>query len=284
MQAVAATPRGGLLGDTPSRDYSQKLSLFNRFAEPELRRIIASLQLRRGDHVVDCGCGTGEVLGWLAHEIGPDGIAVGLDLAAAHVRRARAIAPSQSLLLQADVSKPPLQAGSFDLAWCVNTINHLRDPLMGVKTLAALLRSQGRLVVGQSSFLPDMIFAWDAQLERRVDEAVRRYYVERYGIEDLKLTGIRALVGMLRSAGLSDVATQTIMIERISPLSCADIDYLLQAVFLGTWGQRLRPYLCAEDYDEVARLCDPEDPGFALRRADFHYLQSFTVVTGTLPS
>jgi hypothetical protein len=29
-------------------------------------------------------------------------------------------------------------------------------------------------------------------------------------------------------------------------------------------------------------LCDPQNAGFALRRADFHFLQTFTLVTGEL--
>jgi hypothetical protein len=29
-----------------------------------------------------------------------------------------------------------------------------------------------------------------------------------------------------------------------------------------------------------AGLCDPQHPQFALRRPDFHFLQSFTLVTG----
>ena len=45
---AAASDGAGLLGDTPSRDYSRKLQLFNAFAEPELRQLIESLNLRPG--------------------------------------------------------------------------------------------------------------------------------------------------------------------------------------------------------------------------------------------
>jgi hypothetical protein len=43
-----AESSAGLLGDTTLRDYARKLSLFNRFAEPELRTLIASVSLRPG--------------------------------------------------------------------------------------------------------------------------------------------------------------------------------------------------------------------------------------------
>ena len=56
--------------------------------------------------------------------------------------------------------------------------------------------------------------------------------------------------------------------------------YLLDAIFRDTWGERLRPYLSDDDYAELVRVCDPRHSQFALRRPDFHFLQSFTLVTG----
>jgi SAM-dependent methyltransferase len=273
----------GLLGDTTARDYSRKLKLFNSFAEPELRHAIASLGLRSGMRILDAGCGTGEALQWLQEQVAPDGLVVGCDLAAAHTAAARALASPRTPVLQADLLKAPFADASFDLIWSANAINHLRDPLAGVQTLATLLHPHGRIALGQSSLLPDMCFAWDSRLERLTNEAVRRYYRDRYGLGERDLAAIRSVVGLLRRAKLRNVSTQTLMIERVSPVGPADEAYLLEAIFRGTWGERLRPYLSGEDYDELARLCNPADPQFALRRPDFHFLQSFTLAVGELP-
>jgi SAM-dependent methyltransferase len=272
----------GLLGDTAARDYGCKLRLFNSFAQPELRQAIASLGLEPGMRVLDTGCGTGEALEWLAAAVGPQGRVVGLDLAAAHAATARARVPAGTAVLQADLLRPPLAAASFDLVWAVNTVNHLRDPLAGVELLATLARSGGRVALGQSSLLPDMYFAWDSRLERLTNEAVRQYYRERYGVEERDLAGIRAILGLLRRAGLREVKVRTFPIERAAPLAAADEAYLLEAIFRGTWGERLRPYLPSADYEELVRLCDPADPGFALRRPDFHFLQTFTLAVGSV--
>jgi hypothetical protein len=83
---------------------------------------------------------------------------------------------------------------------------------------------------------------------------------------------------------LCNVRAQTFIIERVSPLNSADQAYLLEAIFRDTWGERLRPYLSGEDYDELTALCDPGHRAFALRRADFHFLQTFTVAVGQAPS
>jgi SAM-dependent methyltransferase len=273
----------GLLGDTTARDYSRKLRLFNSFAEPELHRAIASLGLQQGMHVLDAGCGTGEALRWLCDAVAPHGTVVGIDLAEAHVSAARAAASDQMLVLQADVRRPPLAPRSFDFIWSVNTINHLREPLTGVRVLADLLCPGGRIALGQSSLLPEMFFAWDSRLERLTTEAVRVYYRDRYGLSERDLADNRSIVGLLRRASLHGVAAQTFIIERVSPLNPADEAYLLEAIFRDTWGERLRPYLSAEDYGELAALCDPEHAAYALRRPDFHFLQTLTVAVGQVP-
>jgi SAM-dependent methyltransferase len=281
-QVHTAIAGDGLLGDTASRDYSLKLGLFNSFAEPELRRAIACVGLKPGARVLDAGCGTGEALRWLMAEVGPEGAVVGIDLAAAHVTAARRQLAPRVQILQANLLDVPIPDASLDAVWCVNTINHLRDPLLGVKRLAAKLLPGGRIALGQSSLLPDMYFAWDARLERLTNEAVRRYYQARYGVVERDLAGVRSLVGLLRRARLRNVVARTIVIERVSPLGSADEAYLLDAIFRNTWGDRLRPYLADDDYAELCRLCDPQHPQFALRRPDFHFLQTFTLTVGEI--
>jgi SAM-dependent methyltransferase len=272
----------GLLGDTTRRDYSGKLQLFNSFAEPELRQAIDSLRLQPGMRILDAGCGTGEALHWLWDEVEPEGEVIGIDLAAAHTAAARAGVSPRTFVLQADLRRAPFARASFDLIWCVNTINHLHDPVAGVEALATILRPGGRIALGQSSLVPDMYFAWDSRLERLTNEAVRQYYRDRYRLDERDLTAVRSIIGLLRRAGLSKVIVRTLIIERVAPLRAADEAYLTQAIFRDTWGERLRPYLSEDDYAELARLCDPQHPQFALRRPDFHFLQSFTLAVGEI--
>jgi SAM-dependent methyltransferase len=274
------TASPGLLGDTAARDYSLKLRLFNSFAEPELRQLIAGLRLKPGMRVLDAGCGTGEALNWLLDEVKPSGTVAGIDLSAAHVEAALARGAREVEVLQGDLLNAPFAPASFDLIWCVNTVNHLREPLQGVNRMARLLRPGGRIALGQSSLLPDMYFAWDSALERATNEAVRRYYRDRYGLTERDLTSVRAIVGVLRGAQLRNVTARSVMIERLSPVDRATESYLLEAIFRDTWGERLRPYLSDEEYVELSRACDPRHGEYALRRPDFHFLQSFTLATG----
>lgn len=272
----------GLLGDTAARDYSDKLCRFNAFAQPELRGLIRSLDLRPGMQVLDVGCGTGNALNWLLGEVTPAGRVVGVDLAAAHVVAARRLASPEIQIHQANLFDDLFEPASFDLVWCVNTINHLTDPLAGATHLAALLRGGGRLAIGQSSFLPDMYFAWDLRLDRVVNDAVRQYYRDRYALDEQNIKSVRALVGLLRQAELQKITVRTVVIERTSPLDAASESYFKETIFRDTWGERLRSYLSPGDYAELARLCDSGHANYALRRPDFHFLQTFTLATGAI--
>ena len=269
----------GLLGDTAARDYSAKLRQFNQFAQPELVALIEGLHLKPGMRILDAGCGSGEALLWLQHAVTDQGSVHGVDLAAAHVAMARTRAPAAKVS-QGDLSIVAASGGVFDLIWCVNTIHHLRDPAAALSHLKSLLSERGRIALGQSSFLPDMHFAWDSRLERLTHEAVRQYYRDRYSLDETDLSAVRSLVGLMRRSGFDDVAARSVVIERLSPLDVASEAYLRETIFRDTWGERLRPYLSADDYQTLQRLCDPKDDAYALRRPDFHFMQTFSLVVG----
>jgi ubiquinone/menaquinone biosynthesis C-methylase UbiE len=269
-----------LLGDAPSRDYAEKLKLFNAFAAPELKRCIAALRLHAGAAVLDAGCGTGDALAWLHAAVQPGGTVLGIDLSNAHVEAARQFIVPGISICQGDLAAPPVEASCLDLIWSSNAINHVSEPKQVLKRWKQLLRPGGRVALGQSSLLPDMYFAWDTRLERLTNEAVRQYYRQRYNQTETSLGAIRGLVGLMRRAGFVQVTAMTTVIERVSPLDTATERYLQQVIFEGTFRDKLQRYLDEPDYQQLLRLMDVSHPEHALRRTDFHFLQTFTLVLG----
>lgn len=273
-------PNAPRLGDTPTRDYGEKLRLFNAFAAPELKAAIDALKLAAGARVLDAGCGSGDALTWLHAAVQPGGTVLGVDVSQPHVEAAQRRAVAGISVCQGDICALPVDAHSLDLIWSCNAINHVHDPLPVLKDWQHCLRPEGQVALGQSSFLPDMLFAWDARLERLVNEAVRHYYRDRYRLTEASLGAIRALFGLLKRAGFLRVTAKTFIIERTFPLDCEAVNYLQRAIFQGTFSEKLAGYLDASDYAELSRLMDPKHAEYALHRPDFHFLQTFTLVTG----
>lgn len=63
---------------------------------------------------------------------------------------------------------------------------------------------------------------------------------------------MRAELGWLRAAQLRDVMVRTLVIERVAPLRAVDRVCFLEAIFRGTWGERLRPYLARKDLPDAS--------------------------------
>lgn len=281
----ASTPLGpapsGVYGDTALRNYTDKLALFNRFVEPELRAAIAALGIRLGQKILDVGCGVGQITQWLGELAAPNGFAVGMDLAQAHVRDAlcRASSIGCGYFVQAHSAQIPFARGAFDWVWASNSINHIRDAHQWLRDVMHWIKPGGHLVVGQSSFLPDMVFAWDARLERAVTYACRKYYCHKYGLDEDQLSAPRDWVGKLRAAGFVGVRAKTITIERTAPLSEFDRFYFVEW-FKNYWGHRVKDYLSAADWRAVQALTSPDSPRFAPDRPDFHHIETYTLITG----
>lgn len=275
----------GLLGDTPERSYGDKLERYERFLEPELKSIIADLNIAPGARIFDAGCGVGLVTRWLAEATGRTGSVVGVDLSHGHIELAERLNGTRELPLrymQGDITQQIFGAGTFDLVWSYNTINHIDEPVEALRTLAQTVVSGGRVVLVQDLLLPEMIFAWDERLEQAVVGACRAYYRDKYGLSHAEITDQRNVYGWMLDAGFASVEVRTVVAERVQPLTQSDIDYFQHSVFEGHWGDRVREYLDDADWRQLTRLVDPNSDEYALARPDFHALQTSTIVTGTV--
>jgi SAM-dependent methyltransferase len=266
------------LGDAPDRSYAAKLERFAAFITPELRGVLAGLGLAGDARVLDLGCGVGTAAKLFAEMLGGEARVVGLDLSLPHLAAARDTSDVE--FVQADAARLCFRESSFDLIWSCNTVNHLADPVGGLVAMCAALRPAGQVVLAQSGFLPEMYFAWDAPLDEAVRNACHQYYRDRYRLTPADTAGIRGLVGLMKRAGLIVKRVRTLTVERVQPLSPADRAYFEEAIFAGSWGERLRPYLTAEQWRDLERNTRPGSSAYCLDRDDFHHLQTLTVCVG----
>ena len=103
------------------------------------------LELRPGECVLEIGCGTGQLTGWLAERVRP-GRVVAIDFSPEMLRVAQAKNIPATFRL-ADVCQDDLGRAEFDLAFCFHSFPHFRDQPAALRNLARCLKSGGRLVV-----------------------------------------------------------------------------------------------------------------------------------------
>jgi SAM-dependent methyltransferase len=100
--------------------------------------------VRSDDRALDLGCGAGEFTAALSRAAGAT---VGVDVAEAALRRARAKYPALDFRL-APVDGPlPLDDGSFDLVWASEVIEHVGDTALWLSEVRRVLAPGGRLLL-----------------------------------------------------------------------------------------------------------------------------------------
>jgi SAM-dependent methyltransferase len=143
--AVRVEP-GGFEPDLFENLYDVEDHLFwsvtrNRMIATLVKQITA--QLPNGYHVLEVGCGTGNVLRALDGAC-PAGIVVGMDLFNEGLRYARR--RTSCPLVQGDIHNLPFRPG-FDLVGVFDVLEHLPDDTRALNDLRHLLSAGGRLIL-----------------------------------------------------------------------------------------------------------------------------------------
>jgi SAM-dependent methyltransferase len=103
------------------------------------------LGLSSGDDVLEVGCGTGQVTGWLADVVAP-GRVTAVDFSPEMINHARARGVDATFrcldVLVADVGE-----ACFDVVWCMHVFPHFRDHELALRRLARAMQPGGRLIV-----------------------------------------------------------------------------------------------------------------------------------------
>jgi len=122
------------------------------FRDQQKPTSIELLQVRPGQHILDVGCGVGDVTRMLAERVGPTGRMVGVDLSERLIAEARrrtgpAAAPIEFLVRDAERLDWP--DGSFDASRADRVLMFMERPHLAVQEMIRVTRGGGRVVVGE---------------------------------------------------------------------------------------------------------------------------------------
>jgi 2-polyprenyl-6-hydroxyphenyl methylase/3-demethylubiquinone-9 3-methyltransferase len=113
-----------------------------------LRRAHLLADVRPEDRALDLGAGAGEFTAELSQAAGT---AVGVEVAEAALRRARASYPGLDFRLAPIDGPLPLQDESFDLVWASEVIEHVADTALWLSEVRRVLAPGGRLLLSTPS-------------------------------------------------------------------------------------------------------------------------------------
>lgn len=133
------------------RRLNAQVDLFWRVERPLLERA----GLAEGMDVLDCGCGPGRLIE-LLKQTKPSLRCTGLEVDSVLADAARQRLARQGLpdcrIVQGSAEQPNLPPGSFDFIVMRLVLEHLPDPVLALRQLAALLRPNGRIAVISNDF------------------------------------------------------------------------------------------------------------------------------------
>ena len=114
-----------------------------------------------GLRVLDVGCGPGSMTVDLARIVHP-GSVVGIDLEPAAVERARSAAgpnfPANVSFEVGDIYKLHYEDNTFDVAFCINVIEYLRDPVAALRELSRVTKANGQVIMVRMQDFASIVF------------------------------------------------------------------------------------------------------------------------------
>ena len=132
--------------DLAAHDYER---LWQAQLGPAQADMLARVELRAGERVVDVACGTGLVSFAAAAAVGATGRVLGIDISGVMVEaaqgRADALGVDHAAFARMNAEALDLGDGGFDVALCGLGLMYMPDPALAVRELCRVVRPGGRI-------------------------------------------------------------------------------------------------------------------------------------------
>jgi SAM-dependent methyltransferase len=232
--------------------------LWDGFAEPVWKAVLAAAPVDGQSRVLDVGCGTG---GFLAHVALAGASTYGIDPAPGMVAHARARVPGADIR-PGDAERLPWPDRGFDLVVSINALQFADDTLAALTECIRVTRPGGQIAIANWA-------EGDLNDLDTIEDAVSRSHGEPHRPDgDLRTPG--GLEDLLHDGGLPLVSAGLVTM----PWSAPDDDTLIHAVLLGE-----DPGTVAATAPTVIAAAQP----FRTPDGGYHLVNAFRYAIGRTP-
>lgn len=166
----------------------------SRFVADEKRALLAALDMKPGDCVLDVGCGVGDDVRTLCEIVGSSGSVAGVDSSHAMIDQARKRGvPSNATFEQGDASALPFEDGRFNAVRAERVFQHLSDPVAAAREMHRVLKPAGRAMLIDPDWGMLGIAGSDRTLTEKMIDAMNAHTADgwagRHQLSTLKRAG-----------------------------------------------------------------------------------------------
>jgi ubiquinone/menaquinone biosynthesis C-methylase UbiE len=152
---------------------AKSLSAPDRDEKQKPRELVEAMSLKPGMVVADIGTGTGYMLPYLSHAVGPQGHVLAEDIFPDFLEKAKATASERKLanveFIKGSETDPSLPENGVDVVLGLDTYHHWNYPEKMLAALHRQLRDGGRLVIVEYYKSPDAMPGGRAMQHIRLD-------------------------------------------------------------------------------------------------------------------
>lgn len=259
------------------------LLVHHRAKEPERQQMIADMQFKPGEAVLDLGCGPGLWSRIFAQRVQPHGRVVGVDGSAESIAYARQTLEQDPLpgcveFHQVDFYSIPFDADTFDTTFCGNCLLYVTDPFKMLAEQKRVTKPGGRVISKEPDGSALILHPVDPLLLSKVLYATERALEERPPNAQFDNVAGRKVRGLFLQAGFQDVTTKTYAIQKHAPLTPEVKRYIRGSA--EWYGKTGAPYLSKDELQRWQAYLDPNAAQYILDREEFYYCTVEMVTVG----
>jgi SAM-dependent methyltransferase len=241
--------------DTSDAFERERLALLAEVSDPVTTRRLDDLGVGPGWRCLEAGAGDGSVARWLAGRVGPGGCVVATDL---NPRFLVGHGLSNLEVRRHDLLEDELEGALYDLVHCRFVLQHLPDPLQGLRRLFDAVRPGGWLLVEEFDIGSYGAADTGHPCAAAFDLRARALWAAVQAAGSMDLTFGRRLPALAEGLGLQDLGHDGVTLTGRGGGPLARFirmsEELLRARFVAAGA------LTEADFDELGR--DYDDPSF----------------------